>query len=103
MGSKDRSFTAFRNGLSQNDSFPSIREQNIPGRVLPAIAAEFFIQPPHRMAECIEWSHGNMTAGNKPSHIDDVKGIDFSNMIDKKWIWKHFINHIRTFILCLDS
>ena len=58
---------------------------------------------PHLMAEYIEWSHGYMTADNRPSHIDDAKGIDFSNMIDKKWIWKHFINHIRTFILCLDS
>ena len=24
-----------------------------------------------------------MTAGNKPSHIDDANGIDFSIMIDK--------------------
>lgn len=39
----------------------------------------------------------------KPSHIDDAEGINFSIMIDKKWIWKYFINHIRTFILCLDS
>ena len=92
MGSKDRSFTSFRNGFSQNDSFPSVREQNISGRVLPAIAAEFFIQPPHLMAECIEWSHGNMTAGNKPSHIDDAGMENISIMIDKIIQLVYFIN-----------
>lgn len=58
---------------------------------------------PYLMVECIEWSHGYMAAGYKPSHIDDAGKVNISITIDKKWIWTHFINHIRTFILCLDS
>lgn len=33
-----------------------------------------------------------MTAGNKPSCIDDAKGIDFSIMIDKIIQLTYFIN-----------
>lgn len=92
MGSEDGTFTSFRNGVSQNDSLPSVREQNISGRVLPAMAAERFIQPPHLMVECIEWSHGYMPAGNKPSHIDDVGMENISITIDKIIQLTYFIN-----------
>ncbi|MFG6361169.1 MAG: hypothetical protein K1W09_01955 [Akkermansia muciniphila] len=92
MGSEDRTFTSFCNRFTQNDSFPSIREQNIPSRVPPAIPAEFFIQLPHLMVECIEWSHEYMAADNKPSYIDDAWMENISIMIDKIIQLTYFIN-----------
>lgn len=81
MGSKDRTFTSFCNRFAQNDSFPLTCKQNISGRILPAIAAERFVQTSYLMVECVEWSHEYMTTGNKPSHIDDAVNSVISSFL----------------------
>lgn len=44
------------------------------------------------MVECVSWSHEYMTAGNKPSYIDDAQAKNISIMIDKIIQLAYFIN-----------